>query len=161
MDARDIDSAEQCRDNIEAVDYSNMETNGDKSEHESEDSKHEHNSVSEKHAMETKSNFSSLAHLVPNFERKFHEKVSEKLKNFPVLIRVSKIVMFEMVFLIFLLVISGFFALAFSQTIDSFNPRNNLAIGRDGPGLAFRPRPQEVKSTLIEFIHGGGGDWWG
>ena len=142
-----------------------MEANADKSEHENDDFKHENNSVSEfqkeKLAMETKSNFSSLAHLVPNFEIKFHAKVSEKLKNFPVLIRVSKIVMFEMAFLIFLLVISGFLALAFNQTIDSFNPRNNLAIGRDGPGLAFRPRPQEVKSTLIEFIHGGGGDWWG
>ena len=98
---------------------------------------------------------------VPNVERKFHAKLAEKLKNFPMLIRVSKIVVFEMIFLIFLLVISGAFALVFSLTIDSFNPRNNLAIGRDGPGLAFRPRPQEVKSTLIEFIHGSGGDWWG
>ena len=77
------------------------------------------------------------------------------------MIRVSQIVVFELIFLMVLLVICGFFALVFSQTMDSFNPRNNLAIGRDGPGLAFRPRPEEVKSTLIEFIHGSGGDWWG
>jgi len=114
----------------------------------------------ENNSKKNRSNFSSLAHLVPNAERKFHEKIAEKLKNFPVLIRISKIVVFEIVFLIFLILISAFFAMVFSLTIDSFNPRNNLAIGRDGPGLAFRPRPQEVKSTLIEFIHGSGGDWW-
>ena len=142
-----------------------METEGENSDHESDDVNNDNNTVNEsrqeKAAKETKSNFSSLAHLVPNFERKFHEKVSEKLKNFPVLMRVSRIVIFEIFFLTFLIIISGLFALVFSQTIDSFNPRNNLAIGRDGPGLAFRPRPKEVKSTLIEFIHGSGGDWCG
>ena len=163
--AREIDSAKQYCETAEAADTKIMDTDEDISSHGSDEMKDRQGSVSEfqheKCEKKPKSNFSSLAHLVPNIETKFHKKLSEKLRHYPIVLRVSKIVLFEALFLVVLLVICAFCGLVFSQTIDSFNPRNNLAIGREGPGLAFRPRPAEVKSTLIEFIHGGAGDWWG
>ena len=159
--AREIDReyTEQFGENTEVRDINTMET-----DQASEVVKYRQSFVSalkmEKCEQETKSNFSSLAHLFPNFETKFNGKLREKSKSFPVLLRVSKISLFELAFVVFLLVVSAVFGLMFSLTIDSFNPRNNLAIGREGPGLGFRPRPEEVKSTLIEFVHGGAGAWW-
>jgi len=97
--------------------------------------------------------------LITTYERKIQEKIARNFKEFPNCARAFKIIIFEVSFLVILLGICGVFGFVFSLTVDSFNPRNNLAIATQGPGLGFRPRPQEVKSTLIEFVHGGAGDW--
>jgi len=45
----------------------------------------------------------------------------------------------------------------YSQTLPPRGPRDYPTTLT--PGLSFRPRPEDPKSTLIHFQHGGSGNW--